>query len=63
MNILRVVSNQIILNPRFEQMQDTLQTNIGISKQKYYFKLSRKLAVNKINPNCCWSILKIFLSN
>ena len=63
MNILRVVSNQIILNLRFEQMQDTLRTSIGISKQKYYFKLSRKLTVNKINPNCYWSILKNFLSN
>ena len=59
MNILRVVSNQMILNLRFEQMQDTFRTSIGISKQKYYFKL----AVNKINPNCYWSILKIFLSN
>ena len=47
----------------FEQMQDTLQKSIEISKQKYYFKLSRKLAVNKINPKCYWSILKSFLSN
>ena len=47
----------------FEQMQDTLRTTIEISKQKYYFKLSRKLAVNKINPKCYWSILKSFLSN
>ena len=31
----------------FEQMQDALQKNIEISKQKYYFKLSRKLAVSK----------------
>ena len=61
--MLRVVPNQIILNLRFEQMQDTLRTRIGISKQKYYFKLSRKLAVNKINPKCYWSILKSFLSN
>ena len=47
----------------FEQMQDTLRTSIEISKQKYYFKFSRKLAVNKINPKCYWSILKSFLSN
>ena len=47
----------------FEQMQDTLRTSIEISKQKYYFKLSRKLAVNKINPKCYRSILKSFLSN
>ena len=47
----------------FEQVQDTLPTGIEISNQKYYFKLSRKLAVNKINPKCYWSILKIFLSN
>ena len=47
----------------FEQMQDTLRTSIEISKRKYYFKLSRKLAVNKINPKCYWSILKSFLSN
>ena len=33
----------------FEQMQDTLQKSIEISKQKYYFKLSRKLATNKAN--------------
>ena len=36
----------------FEQMQDTLRTSIEISKQKYYFKLSRKLAVIIINPKC-----------
>ena len=34
----------------FEQMQDALRKNI--SKQKHYLKLSRKLAVNKINPKC-----------
>ena len=44
-------------------MQGTLRTSIEISKQKYYFKLSRKLAVNKINPKCYWSIFKSFLSN
>ena len=43
-------------------MQDTLQTSIEISKRKCYFKLSRKPAVNKINPKCYWSILS-FLSN
>ena len=48
---------------RFELMQGIPQTGIEISKQKYYFKLSRKLAVNKINPKCYWSILKSFLSN
>ena len=47
----------------FEQMQDTLRTSIEISKQKYYFKLSRKRAVNKINPKCYGSILKSFLNN
>ena len=44
-------------------MQDTLWTSIEISKQKHYFKLSRKLEVNKINPKYYWSILKSFLSN
>ena len=44
-------------------MQDTLRTSIDISKQNYYFKLSRKIAVNKINPKCYCSILKSFLSN
>ena len=34
-----------------------------ISKQQYYFKLSRKLAVKKISPKCYWSILKSFLNN
>ena len=47
----------------FEQMQGTLQTSNEISKKKYYLKLSRKLAVNKINPKCYCSILKGFLSN
>ena len=47
----------------FEQMQNTLRASIDISKQKYYFKLSRKLGVNKINPKCYWSILISFLSN
>ena len=46
-----------------EQMQDALGKNTEISKQKYYFKFSRKLAVNKINPKCYWSILKSFLNN
>ena len=46
-----------------EQMQDALGRNTEISKQKYYFKFSRKLAVNKINPKCYWSILKSFLNN
>ena len=40
---------------QFEQMQGTLRESIKISKQKYYLKLSRKLAVNKINPKCYWS--------
>ena len=44
-------------------MEDTLQTSIEISKQKHYFKLSRKRAVNKVNPICYWSILKSFVSN
>ena len=47
----------------FEQMQDTLRTSMEISEQKYYFKLSRTLAVNNVNPQCYWSILKIFLNN
>ena len=44
----------------FEKMEDTLQTSIEISKQKYYFKHFKKRAVNKINPKCYWSILKVF---
>ena len=44
-------------------MPGTLRTSIEISKQKYYFKLSRKLAVNKINTKCYWSISKSFSSN
>ena len=47
----------------FDQMQDTHRTSTEISKQNYYFKLSRKLAVNKINPECYWSILKSSLGN
>ena len=47
----------------FEQLQDTLRKSIEISEQKYYFKLSRKLAANKINPKCYLSILKSFLNN
>ena len=59
------MSNQIILNHQgiFEQMQDALRKNIDISKQKYYFKFSRKLAGHKINPKCYWSILKSFLND
>ena len=44
-------------------MQDTLQTSAEISKHTYYFKLSRKLAVNKTDPKCYWFVLKNFLSN
>ena len=47
----------------FEQRQNILLNSIEISKKKYYFKLSRKLAVNKINPKYNWSILKSFLTN
>ena len=47
----------------FEHIQGTFRTSIEISKQKYYFNFSRKLAVNKINPKCYWSTLKSFLSN
>ena len=36
----------------FEQLQGTLRTSIEIPKRKYYFKLSRKLAVNKFNSKC-----------
>ena len=46
-----------------EQMMDTLRKNIETSKQKFYFKLFRKLALNKINPKSYWSILKRFLNN
>ena len=46
----------------FEQMQDTIRMQ-EISKQQYYFKLSRKLSVNKSRPKCYWSILKSFLNN
>ena len=41
-------------------MRDALRKNIEIYKQKYYFKLSRTLVVNKINSKCYWSILKSF---
>ena len=44
-------------------MQDVLRKNIEISRQKYYFKLSGKLATNKINPKSYWSILKSFRNN
>ena len=44
-------------------MQDTLRTSIEISKEMYYFKFSRNLAVNKINPKGYWRILKSFVSN
>ena len=47
----------------FEKMQDTFRTSTEISKQTYYFKLSRKLAVNETDPKCYWSVLKNFLSN
>ena len=46
----------------FEQMHDTIRMQ-EISKQQYYFKLSRKLSVNKNSPKCYWSILKSFLNN
>ena len=58
-----VKPNNSELIRHFEQMKDTLRTSTKICKQKYYFKLSRKHAVNKINPKCHWFILKSFLSN
>ena len=47
----------------FEQMQDAIRKNIEIYKQKYYYKISRKLETNKINRKCYWFILKSFLNN
>ena len=47
----------------FQQMQESLQRNIEISKERYYSKLSAKLTNNKINPKCYWTILKTFLNN
>ena len=44
-------------------MQESLQRNIEISKERYYSKLSAKLTNNKINHKCCWTILKTFLNN
>ena len=44
-------------------MQGAPQKNIEISMQKYYFKLSEKLAIHKNNPKCYWQILKRFLNN
>ena len=44
-------------------MQDALRKNIEIFKQKYYSKLSRKLAANKTNPKCYWPISKNVLNN
>ena len=47
----------------FQQMQESLQRNIEISKERSYSKLSAKLTNNKINPKCYWTILKTFLNN
>ena len=47
----------------FEKMLDALRKNIEVSKQKCYSNFSRKLAVNKINLRCYWSILKSFLND
>ena len=44
-------------------MQGALRKNIEISKQKDYSNFFRKLAADKINPKCYWSILKSFLNN
>ena len=44
-------------------MQESLQRNIEISKERYYSKLSAKLTNNKINPKYYWTILKTFLNN
>ena len=45
--LILVKPNEHELIRHFEQIQDTLQKSIEISNQKYYFKLSRKLAVNQ----------------
>ena len=39
-------------------MQDATRRTTEISKQNHYSKLSRKLATNKINPKCYWSMLR-----
>ena len=47
----------------FEKMLDALRKNIEVSKQKCYSNFSRKLATNKINLRCYWSISKSFFNN
>ena len=58
-----VKPNNPVLIRHFEQMQGALRKNIEISKQKDYSNFFRKLAADKINPKCYWSILKSFLNN
>ena len=37
---------------QFQLMQESLQRNNEISKERYYSKLSARLTKNKINPKC-----------
>ena len=65
LSISRIVSNQIILFQKgiLDKCRMFFKKLWNFSTQKYYSKLARKLATNKINPKCFLPILKSFLNN
>ena len=53
----------MFLFEKFKALQYQLNISIEESKEKYYTKLSSRLADPLTSPNTYWSILKTFLNN
>ena len=56
-------NKHLFLLEKFKALQYQLNTSIEQSKQKYYTKLSSRLADTFTSPKTYWSILKTFLNN
>ena len=53
----------MFLSEKFKALQYQLNISIKESKEKYYTKLSSRLAESLSSPKKYWSILKAFLNN
>ena len=56
-------NSNIFLLKKFKALQYQLHMSIEESKEKYYTKLSSRLADLLTSPKTYWSILKTFLNN
>ena len=59
-NILHSRNNQF-LQRRLVRAKELIQTEINLSKQKYFERISKKLCNSNPSSKCYWSLLKSFL--